>query len=433
MNRLPSGRPLRGRARPLGLLILTLSLALAMVSTALWAGVPASLSSLRGERFVLSNGLRVILLPGSEGSTIAISTAYGYGPAFEGRGEEGGALILWNLLSQGGKDIPSGALPQLLRQRGGRSEAHIGPKSLSFTTRYPANEVAFALWLESQRLRGLPSVLPEVIPAQDGAIAYRSPLEMASLMAGSALLRGPALSSRRVPMNAGGIRALHKRYITPNNAVLTLIGSSDTRRVLAKIQRYFGDIPRGVPLPPGGADPRIKGPFLRSIGADSPPSAYLFAYRLGDPWNPNLPALRLAVEALFSPSVGSLNQPEALSRLGLSQVRGWIEPTSDGALLKGSLVPLDNQPDGIVTFFQALESGDNAPLGSVGSRDLEARVWERGNLAQALSLSTLASNHGDEIAQQSVTQLSLDESLALLRPFLKPEGRSVMALGEEAR
>jgi predicted Zn-dependent peptidase len=41
-----------------------------------------------------------------------------------------------------------------------------------------------------------------------------------------------------------------KRYYAPNNAVVAVVGDIDPPQVIALVDRYFGDLPPGVPVPP---------------------------------------------------------------------------------------------------------------------------------------------------------------------------------------
>jgi predicted Zn-dependent peptidase len=46
------------------------------------------------------------------------------------------------------------------------------------------------------------------------------------------------------------IEQFFRTYYAPNNAVLSLVGDFDAAHARVLIERYFGDIPRGAPIPP---------------------------------------------------------------------------------------------------------------------------------------------------------------------------------------
>ena len=46
------------------------------------------------------------------------------------------------------------------------------------------------------------------------------------------------------------VKQFFKTYYAPNNAVLALVGDLDTKETLAKVKKYFGDIPRQTPPTP---------------------------------------------------------------------------------------------------------------------------------------------------------------------------------------
>lgn len=41
-----------------------------------------------------------------------------------------------------------------------------------------------------------------------------------------------------------------KRYYAPNNAIIAIVGDIDSQKTIALVERYFGSIPPGVPVPP---------------------------------------------------------------------------------------------------------------------------------------------------------------------------------------
>ena len=46
------------------------------------------------------------------------------------------------------------------------------------------------------------------------------------------------------------VKQFFKTYYAPNNAVLALVGDLDTKETLAKVKKYFGNIPRQTPPTP---------------------------------------------------------------------------------------------------------------------------------------------------------------------------------------
>jgi predicted Zn-dependent peptidase len=46
------------------------------------------------------------------------------------------------------------------------------------------------------------------------------------------------------------VEQFFRTYYAPNNAVLSLVGDFEARRALELVERYFGPIPAGPPIPP---------------------------------------------------------------------------------------------------------------------------------------------------------------------------------------
>lgn len=62
------------------------------------------------------------------------------------------------------------------------------------------------------------------------------------------------------------------RYYAPVNAVVAIIGDIDTRKTIAMMEKYFGNLPPGVPVPPVATDePRQPGERRIEVIEDSEP------------------------------------------------------------------------------------------------------------------------------------------------------------------
>jgi predicted Zn-dependent peptidase len=60
------------------------------------------------------------------------------------------------------------------------------------------------------------------------------------------------------------VEAFFRTYYTPNNAVLTLCGDFDPQGALALVERYFGPIPAGPPVPPIAGEAQL--PLQLGVG-----------------------------------------------------------------------------------------------------------------------------------------------------------------------
>ncbi len=63
-----------------------------------------------------------------------------------------------------------------------------------------------------------------------------------------------------------------RRYYAPNNAIIAIVGDFDTNRTIALVERYFGTLPVGTPVPPVTAvEPEQKGERRVELVADAEP------------------------------------------------------------------------------------------------------------------------------------------------------------------
>ncbi len=79
-------------------------------------------------------------------------------------------------------------------------------------------------------------------------------------------------------------KTFFRTYYVPNNAVLTVAGDFEAARALELVERYFGEIPAGSPIPPLPGEPEIA-PVLGStvrerVQADVPLPRVILAFRI---------------------------------------------------------------------------------------------------------------------------------------------------------
>ena len=83
---------------------------------------------------------------------------------------------------------------------------------------------------------------------------------------------------------AVALASFFETFYVPNNAVLTLAGDIDPAKALEQVERYFGDIPKGEPIPalPGSPDlePKIGSTVRDDVVADVPLPRVIMAHRI---------------------------------------------------------------------------------------------------------------------------------------------------------
>jgi predicted Zn-dependent peptidase len=63
------------------------------------------------------------------------------------------------------------------------------------------------------------------------------------------------------------VEAFFRTYYAPNNAVLSIVGGFERERAVALVERYFGEIPAGPPIPPLPGQPELPATLQGEIRA----------------------------------------------------------------------------------------------------------------------------------------------------------------------
>jgi zinc protease len=241
---------------------------LAAVAAAMMAAVLAAqeprgrLPGFAAQQYRLRNGLRVVLSEEDSLPLVSVVVAYGAGSALERPGQEGLAYLIENLMFQGSENVRPLQHITYVQKTGGELNANTTfDKSLFYET-LPANQLALALWLESDRMKSL-AITPEafektrdrLLEANRRRLAAEPYLE--SFAAFDDLLYPDFVYGH--PLISGGddfrnlseaeVKAFHDAYYVPNNAVLCIVGNIRAAKTRELVSRYFDAIPPGPDVP----------------------------------------------------------------------------------------------------------------------------------------------------------------------------------------
>jgi zinc protease len=96
------------------------------------------------------------------------------------------------------------------------------------------------------------------------------------------------------------LKAFHKKWYAPNNAILVLVGNVDPEKTLAKIKALFGPIPRHALPARAQIDFKPVKPAIFTIDSDYPNYTRVIAMRFPGLKSKDYPALELLVDVLSS-------------------------------------------------------------------------------------------------------------------------------------
>jgi len=155
-------------------------------------------------------------------------------------------------------DIPRASIDKYIQEAGGDLNAHTSFDETVYYQRLPANEIKLALWIESQRMRGL--LVDEVgVETQRGVVTEELKMRRNNAPYGTLLDKicehlfpGGSYSwttlgsiDHIAAATIQDFRAFYDNFYQPNNATLVIAGDIDIDQTRNYVESYFGSIPKG--------------------------------------------------------------------------------------------------------------------------------------------------------------------------------------------
>jgi zinc protease len=260
-------------ARAVALTVFAGSTILAQAPAAPAAPQPSSAAAdlplLPYETMTLPNGLKVILSQDRRLPVVAVNIWYHVGPANELPGRTGFAHLFEHMMFQGSKHVARGQHFKLLEAAGTRGGSYINGTTDFDRTNYfetvPSTELALALWLESDRMGYLLEKLDQsALDNQKDVVRNERRLSLENPPYGvvdEAVYR--TLYPQGHPYHAyvigshadiqaaqlDDVRQFFRQYYAPNNASLAIVGDFDIAEAKQLVQKYFGALKSGPPIP----------------------------------------------------------------------------------------------------------------------------------------------------------------------------------------
>lgn len=325
------------------------------------------LEPLRLER--LANGLRVLLLPDPTHPVVAVVVYYGVGARDERPGETGFAHLFEHMMFQASTHVGKNEFFRYIESHGGTFNANTTHDRTVYYEVLPASQFPLALWLESDRMRGL-AVTQEHLDNQRDTVKEERRFRYDNQPYMKAWIRFGELAYRNFAnahpvigyyedLDRARLEAVYdffRRYYRPNRAVLVVAGDFEPETALAWIRYYFEDIEPGPevqppdltePDPPVGARDRWADPNARL-------PALWVGYR-SPPWgHPDFYALWLLYYVLYEGRASRLYRIWVQEKARCLEFYGvWDGRRGPGTMSGLIIVPPDADPEALADAFRS--------------------------------------------------------------------------------
>lgn len=213
------------------------------------------------EKYVLPNGLTVILAEDHSDPLVHVDITYHVGSAREEIGKSGFAHFFEHMMFQGSDHVANGDHFKIITEAGGTLNGSTNRDRTNYYETVPANQLEKMLWLESDRMGFLLDAVTQqkfevqraTVKNERGQNYDNRPYGLVSQYASKTLYPyGHPYSWLTIgyieELNKVGVNDLKNfflRWYGPNNATLTIGGDLNPKQTLAWVSKYFGGIPRG--------------------------------------------------------------------------------------------------------------------------------------------------------------------------------------------
>ena len=217
------------------------------------------------EKYVLENGLTIIIHEDHSDPIVHTDVTYHVGSAREELGRSGFAHFYEHMMFQGSDHVGDEQHFKIVSAAGGTLNGTTNTDRTNYFETMPSNQLEVALWLESDRMGFLLDAVTQkkfeiqrsTVKNERGQNYDNKPYGLVNEKIGQAMYpyghpyNWPTIGyiSDLNNANLEDLKQFFLRWYGPNNATLTVVGDVNTKDVLKLAEKYFGKIPTCPEIP----------------------------------------------------------------------------------------------------------------------------------------------------------------------------------------
>lgn len=317
----------------------------------------------------LANGLKVRLLRETSVPTVTYYTFFKVGSRNEQVGITGISHLFEHMMFNGSAKYGPKEFDRQLESRGGYSNAYTSSDVTAYYEDFERDALPLVVDLESDRMRAL-RINDESLAAEREVVKEERRFRVDNDIGGTMDEQLDALAYLSHPYHWPVIgwmgdldritreqcETYFRTYYAPNNAVVLVVGDFDVDQTMALIERAYGDIPSGPPIPEVAAyEPEQNGERWGKVHWPAQSPSLELAYKAVAASHEDAAALDV-IQAVLSIGEGA--------RLERTLVRGQEVATSAAAWFEWKIDP------GLFKVHLALPPGGK-PVKAVAALDAE--------------------------------------------------------------
>ncbi|MEO6837872.1 MAG: pitrilysin family protein [Ginsengibacter sp.] len=326
------------------------------------------------ERFVLDNGLRVIVHEDKSTPMAVLDVMYDVGARDEDPAQTGFAHLFEHLMFGGSLHIESYDEP--LQMAGGENNAYTTNDLTNYYCQLPAENIETAFWLESDRMFSL-AFNENSLEVQRKVVSEEFKEHYINKPYGDVWHKLRALSYKEHPykwMTIGqelshienaklqDVKDFFFKHYTPANAIITVAGNVTVEKVRELAEKWFGDIPAGEKyIRKIKQEPPQKEPRMMELAELVPLNALYKCWHISSRLDKRYYIAEVISEILGGGTSSRLFQSLVKEQKLFSSIEcsnsGSIDPgllCIDGKLLKG--VSLEQAENAVIAELEKLKT-----------------------------------------------------------------------------
>ncbi len=372
----------------------------AALATAAVAQAATTLSpELKFEKYILPNGLEVLLSEDHRLPLVSVNLWYNVGAGSEVAGRSGFAHLFEHIMFQGSRNVAEDTFFPMLEKAG--APLVNGTTDFDRTNYFetvPSNQLDLALWLESDRMGFLLDTLTQERLDNQRAVVRKErqqSVENVPYVPGEERLfqllfpdphpyYGFVIGSHKdlEAATLDDVKGFFNSYYLPNNASLAIVGDYDPATIKAKVEKYFGSIKAGAEPPPVGERTQPITAERRDVVKDEVelPRVY-FAWVGPRIFKDGDAEMTLAAQILGASKVGRLEQALVIQQPIAQEVLVAWYPQVQGSILEVSVTGRPGQTAESLeaASWPVIEAMRSTPV-TADELMMARRTWESSRL-----------------------------------------------------
>lgn len=351
----------------------------------------------------LRNGLQLRFLRDASVPTVTYYTFFKVGSRNERQGITGISHLFEHMMFNGSAKYGPKEFDRQLEARGGSSNAFTSNDMTAYYEDFDRDALPLVIDLESDRMRAL-TINDTSLKSEREVVKEERRFRVDNDIGGMMDESLDALAYVAHPYHwpvvgwMGDLETISKEqcqdyfrtYYAPNNAVLFVVGDFDPDEAFKLIEKAYGDIPAGPPVPPVAVyEPEQKGERYAKIRYPAQSPALAIAYKAVEARHPDLAVLDVIQAILSSGEGGRLNRQLVHKKDLVTGVAAHFEWRHDLGLFKVSMeLPPGGKPE------KAL-AGLDAELDLLKTKRVTKDELARAkNMLRGQTLRAFATNNG---------------------------------------